>query len=67
MRSQTYGHEYTLEKANRMCLTLLASIFCNLYFAQRRPNAPHHHIPSQLWSKHAEEDDPSLKEGWGTR
>ncbi|KAG5176408.1 hypothetical protein JKP88DRAFT_322411 [Tribonema minus] len=34
---------------------------------ERRPVAPHKHIPSQLWCTHAEEDDPSLAKGWGSR
>eukprot|EP00563_Minutocellus_polymorphus_P003801 CAMPEP_0181035982 /NCGR_PEP_ID=MMETSP1070-20121207/8608_1 /TAXON_ID=265543 /ORGANISM="Minutocellus polymorphus, Strain NH13" /LENGTH=87 /DNA_ID=CAMNT_0023113567 /DNA_START=580 /DNA_END=843 /DNA_ORIENTATION=+ len=38
-----------------------AAIFSVSSDRERRPIAPYKHIPSQMWSKHAKEDDPSLK------
>jgi hypothetical protein len=37
-----------------------AAIFSISSDKERRPIAPYKHIPSQMWCKHAKEDDPSL-------
>ena len=43
------------------CIAVTASlIFSVSAEKERRPIAPYKHIPSQLWCKHAKEDDPSL-------
>ena len=34
---------------------------------ERRLQPPLRHIPSQKWSKHAVEDDPTLKDGYGSK
>jgi hypothetical protein len=39
---------------------IASGIFLVSSSKERRPVAPLHHIPSQSWSKHAKEDDPSL-------
>eukprot|EP00042_Codosiga_hollandica_P008408 m.19309 g.19309 ORF g.19309 m.19309 type:complete len:80 (-) comp30886_c0_seq1:96-335(-) len=41
-------------------LLLAIPVFVYSASHERRPIAPTRHIPSQRWSKHAKEDDPSL-------
>jgi hypothetical protein len=38
----------------------MATLFKISAEKERRPIAPYKHIPSQMWCKHAKEDDPSL-------
>lgn len=42
-------------------LLLLAPVLALPLWMQRRPTPPREHIPSQMWAKHAAEDDPSLR------
>lgn len=46
--------------AGAVVAVLAVGIFRVSAAKERRPLAPHTHIPSQYWCKHAVEDDPSL-------